>query len=398
MSASTSGTTNTSGTIGTVSFTTDQLLGHAVRRAGKSSGALPEEVGEALTRIAYMWLSKLANRGVQMWTVERYTIGLIPNQIVYPLPIGTFEIQNLLYRTVSMTPADPLGVIADPAVIGTPAILFDQLPFNGDSAALPKGAWVGYDYQYGQPDPIPVGDPLYGSGFLPAVVSWMASANVNMSVAVDYADTLLGPNPWTEWFVPAGDPTPNNPGLIQSPAQQWVCRDMPQTPVPHRYWRLRVTSDPLVGQPGVALSQVQFGARPNEIVCARFNNDQYQQQNNKRSNPSRAPVNWWFQRKRQHPIIEVWPVPAYAFDQLVAWRYRQLQDPGDLTQQLELPQHWWQAAVSGLAELVLLELPDADLKRYPILQATAKADLAEAEMGERDDAPVMLSPLIGCYT
>lgn len=377
--------------VGGVPFTTTQLLGHAVRRCGVATAALPAEVSEALPRIAYLWLSDLANRGVELWTVEQTTLGLVPNQVRYRLPPGTVNVQTVLYRTSSLTPPDGLGgtAIDQQDTPGAAAVfsrdLSVQATFSDDGTLT--GPWVGYDF---------LGNAQ------PTCVSWLNGRNPGTPDGAQYllpvieysTDGLV----WTAAYVPPGSPVPgNDAGYVVCPAGQWTCFDIPSLPVPYgaSWWRLRnATTLPMV------LTALQFSWAPQEVQCSRWNRDQYQQQNNKRNLAGRAILNFWLDKRVDYAELVFQPPPLYAFDQISAWSYRHIKDPGNPLQQMEMPQRWWKATVDGIAYEVAKELP-AELiqpQRIGMLKQDAMTSLVGAEAGEDDKAPTYLNPGIGGYT
>jgi hypothetical protein len=73
-------------------------------------------------------------------------------------------------------------------------------------------------------------------------------------------------------------------------------------------------------------------------------------------------------------------------------------DVGTMTEQIEVPQRWYDAIVSGLAAMLALELPDVDPQMIPVLDAKAAQSLATAQAEERDNSPIMWAPNISMYT
>jgi hypothetical protein len=135
-----------------------------------------------------------------------------------------------------------------------------------------------------------------------------------------------------------------------------------------------------------------------EIPLGRISLDQYSNLTNKTMR-SQQPLEYWFDRKAEDPEINVWPVPDNAFDMLVFWRNRQIQDVGDLSNTLEIPQRWIEAAVTELAVRMLLEIPgEVKQDRYEILKREAKEATFRAQQEERDNSPIMITPNISCYT
>jgi hypothetical protein len=73
-------------------------------------------------------------------------------------------------------------------------------------------------------------------------------------------------------------------------------------------------------------------------------------------------------------------------------------DVGTLTQEVEIPQRWYEAIVSLLAARVALETVEVDPQLIPMLDAKADKALMIAQMEERDNSPMMIQPNISPYT
>lgn len=133
-----------------------------------------------------------------------------------------------------------------------------------------------------------------------------------------------------------------------------------------------------------------------EIPIAPFNRDDYANQPNKEST-SELSVNYWFE-KLVNPQITLWPVPSSDTNHLKLFRYRQIQDIGSLTQEIELPMRWFEAICWHLAARLAFELPGVDPARRAEVVGMADKMVIEVEGGETDSSPTMFAPAIGVYT
>ena len=84
--------------------------------------------------------------------------------------------------------------------------------------------------------------------------------------------------------------------------------------------------------------------------------------------------------------------------QAVIWRSRQIMDVGALTNELEVPQRWYEAVLMNLAHRMSLELPAVPMDRTNYLEKMAAMFLQEAENEERDKSPIYFAPNISVYT
>jgi hypothetical protein len=175
-------------------------------------------------------------------------------------------------------------------------------------------------------------------------------------------------------------------------AGQWTWYDLDSS-VAARYFRVLATSGTL------NFSQIFLGNMPTEIPLARINRDDYTNLPNK-SFQSNRPLQYWFDRQVNRPVMHLWPVPnAQATTyQIVLWRQRYIMDVGTMTQEIEIPQRWYEAIVALLATRLALEVLEVDPQLVPTLNALADKALMIAQMEERDNSPMMIQPNIGPYT
>lgn len=134
-----------------------------------------------------------------------------------------------------------------------------------------------------------------------------------------------------------------------------------------------------------------------EITMARLNRDDYSSLPIKTSQG--IPTQYWYDRQII-PRITLWPVPnaSAAAGSLSVWYHRQIEDVGQLTNTLDLPTRWLEAVVTNLAVRMMQELPQVDMARLQMLQASAADALAQAEAEETDSAPINLAPDLSAYT
>lgn len=133
-----------------------------------------------------------------------------------------------------------------------------------------------------------------------------------------------------------------------------------------------------------------------EIVVTPFNRDDYTNQPNK-TFQSGFITNYYFE-KLVEPRITVWPVPSDDTKCLALYRYRQIQDIGSLTQEIELPTRWYEAISWHLAARLAFELPGVeDVRRKDVLQMASTMTI-EVEAGETDGSPTYFAPRLSVYT
>lgn len=158
------------------------------------------------------------------------------------------------------------------------------------------------------------------------------------------------------------------------------------------YFRVRATTGTL------NQTQVILANTPNEIPMARLNRDDYVNLPNKAFQG--RPLQFWVDRLLNAPVLYLWPVPSAQFvtAQAVVWVKRYIMDVGTMTQEIEIPQRWYDAIVYVLASRLAEETPTVDPQMIAILDQKAQRALLEAENEERDDSPIYLTPNIAVYT
>lgn len=144
------------------------------------------------------------------------------------------------------------------------------------------------------------------------------------------------------------------------------------------------------------VEQTLFSSSNSEIVVTPFNRDDYTNQPSK-THQSGFVTNYYFE-KLVDPQITLWPVPNDDTRCLVLYRYRQIQDVGSLTQEIELPSRWYEAISWHWAARLAFEIPGVDAERRKDVLNMAQGMTIEVEAGESDNAPVYFAPKIGVYT
>jgi len=283
----------------------------------------------------YLILSDLANRGLQLWCIEKLILPMYENMAQVPVPVGTVDILNTNLRTIQY-------LSGTATTTSTTSVIL----FSTASTVTTVGI-------------------LWSAASQPFVIEYSANGSS-----------------WTTIETVA------NPSLV---AGEWVWTDIDGS-VTAFYWRVRVTTGTL------SATSVVFGNTPNEIVMARLNRDSYNNLPNKTFQG--RPLQFWLDRQLNQPFMYVWPVPnaAFTLSQITTYTKRYIMDVGSLTQEIEVPQRWFNAIVYLLSAALAEELPTVDPTLIQILDQKAMRALNQAEMEERDNSPIYFTPNIGVYT
>jgi hypothetical protein len=324
-----------SNTVSQTNFNTRRVIDNAIRRCKLTAQQITAEHIDIANDQLYLFLSDLANQGAPLWCIEKQIYPLYEGVGDITMTDGTVDILNSNFRTLQPV----TGTNVDTSTSRTVEFPTDIFVAN-----------VG--------------------------VYWTAAA---VPIALERSDDNII---WTT--IQTETPT--------ATAGEWTWFDLDSS-VAARYFRVRATSGTL------SFSQIYLANTPTEIPLARMNRDDYTNLPNKAFQNNR-PLQFWFDRQVNNPIMHMWPVPndAATVCQIVVWRQRYIMDVGTMTQDVEVPQRWLEAIVSGLAAKMALELVEVDVNLIPILDQKAAISLNIAQMEERDNSPMMIAPNISPYT
>ena len=324
-----------SGTVSQTTFNTRRVIEHAARRCKMPAQSLSAEHVDIANDNLYLLLSALANEGAPLWCIQKTIYPLYEGTSYVTTDSGTVDILNANLRWLQ-------------EVSGT----------NVDTATTRVTEFAS-----------------------PTAVSTLGIFWSAPSVPVEFARSDDGVT-WT---------------IIQSEvpnvsAGEWSWYDLDSS-VSAKYFRVRATSGSL------GFSQIYLGNTPTEIPLARLNRDDYTNLPNK-SFQSNRPLQYWLDRQSLSPVMNLWPVPnnAATVMQVVVWAHRHIMDVGTMTQEIEVPQRWYDAIVSMLAVKLAMEFVEVDPSVIPMLDAKAQQTLYMAQQEERDNSPINIAPAIGAYT
>ena len=326
-----------SGTVSMTVFNTRKVIDHAYRRCRiPPEGISSEQIDFALDTL-YLVLSMLANRGLQLWCIERYLMPLYEAQGLITMPNGIVDILNTNLRTIE--------VVNENTTDTTTSTTYTTIFPAATQVTVIGIEWSGASTSY----------------------------------------ALETSNNGTTWTTLSTQDNPN----VTAGVVTWV--DV-QGSLATTYFRVRATTGVL------NQTQVIFANTPNEIPMARLNRDDYVNLPNKTFEG--RPLQFWCDRQLNNPVLYLWPVPSAQFvtAQVVVWVKRYIMDVGTMTQEIEVPQRWYDSIVYVLAARLAEETPTVDPQMIAILDQKAQRSLLEAENEERDDSPIYLTPNIAVYT
>ena len=324
-----------SGTVSQTTFDTRRVIEHAARRCKLPAQALSAEHVDIANDALYLLLSDLANQGAPLWCIQKTIYPLYEGVNSIETIPGTVDILNSNLRTLSQLTGTNTDTATERVV---------------DFATTTPVTTVG--------------------------VLWSAAA-----VPVEFARSDDG----LTWDVIQTE-------VPSATSGEWTWYDLASV-VPASYFRVRATSGTL------GFSQIYLGNNPTEIPLARLNRDDFTNLPNKAFQSNR-PLQYWFDRQTPQPFMRMWPVPnnAATVMQIVVWAHRHIMDVGTMTQELEVPQRWYETIVAMLAAKLAMEFVEVDASLIPMLDGKAQQTLYQTQQEERDKSPLNIAPAIGAYT
>jgi hypothetical protein len=324
-----------SNTVSQTVFNTRKVIENAIRRCKMPAESITAEYVDIANDQLYLLLADLANMGAPLWCIEKQILPLYDGEGYITLDTKVVDILNSNLRQLQ-------------SVTGTNTTTSTTrtIAFGGDTFVTTVG------------------------------VRWTAAS---VPIALERSvDNIVWTTIQTE-----------TPVAI---AGEWTWYDLDSS-IATLYFRVRATSGTL------SFSEIYTGNTPTEIPLARMNRDDYTNLPNK-SFQSNRPLQFWYDRLIPNPVMRLWPVPnsGAITSQIVLWVQRYIMDVGTMTQEIEVPQRWYEAIVSMLAAKMALEIMEVDAGLISLLDAKAERALYVAQAEERDNSPMMMAPNIAVYT
>jgi hypothetical protein len=324
-----------SNTVSQTVFDTRKVMENAFRRCRVRPEQITAEYVSVANDQLYLLLSDLANMGAPLWCIEKQILPLYDGEGYITLDTKVVDILNSNLRQLQTV----TGTNSTTATTRT-------IDFGGATFVTTVG------------------------------VKWSAAA---VPIALERSvDGIV----WTT--IQTETPT--------AVAGEWTWYDL-ESSVATEFFRVRATSGSL------NFLDIYTGNTPTEIPLARLNRDDYTNLPNKTFQSNR-PLQFWYDRLIPNPVMRLWPVPnsGAITSQIVLWVQRYIMDVGTMTQELEVPQRWYEAIVAMLASKLALEISEVDTSLIPLLDQKANVALYTAQAEERDNSPMMMAPNISQYT
>lgn len=335
--------TDTSGTIGQVTFTNQVVYDHAFLGCRLARQQISEEYILTAEQQLGLMLSSWANEGAPLWCQTKYILPLL--QGVYSLNVaqyapGVVDILEANLRYLSQLTG------ATVATVGAANSVTTQL-----QTAM----------------------SIENVGLLSTVTG---KFNLSLQYSLDGVA-------WVTFFT-------NPAQALTAGTYFWMdFQGLPQA----AYWRVQAN-----GPTVLALQTLFLGNNAQEIQVARINKDDYWNLPNKTFQG--RPVQYWCDRQVAGPVMNLWPAPgaAFAVQQITVLAHRQIMDVGSMTQQIEAPQRAFDAIWTNLSARLRMVIPEVDKQKTADLPDMAKAAKKLFWSQEIDDSPINLQIDLSAYT
>lgn len=322
-------------TVSQTTFDTRRVIEHAARRCKLPAQSLSAEHVDIAMDSLYLLLSDLANRGGQLWCIQKTIYPLYEGNSQIITYSGTVDILNSNLRSLQ-------------AVTGTntDAATYREIDFTTAATVTTVG------------------------------IKWSApSANISLQRSDDGVT-------WTT----VQTETPS------ATTGEWTWYDL-QTAVAAQYFRVLATNGTL------DFEQIYTGNTPTEIPLARMNRDDFTNLPNKSFTSNRPLQYWLDRQALSPVLnLWPVPNASAETSQIVVWAQRHIMDVGTMAQEIEVPQRWYEAIVSMLAAKLAAEFVEVDAAIVPMLDQKAAQALYVAQMEERDNSPINILPNFSMYT
>ncbi len=359
---------STSGTVSTTVFKTYKIVDHAFRRCRMAPEEItPQHLQTALDCL-FLNFSKMANRGIPLWTIQRYILPLYQGQYQVDCPVGTVDTLNVALRTLLRL----TGTYT--ASEGDASLAFDGDVKTSCTQTTPGGN-IAIEFD--------------GTTNISNVGILFNSTVAALSFVIE---TTSDGSTWNTVYT-------NDAYASVQGEWLWVDLDSPTTALISGYQnditacRIRAIAPSILNIDEFFLSNT-----PQEIPMANINKDDYANLPN--HNFQGRPVQWWYNIQLSPPQMWIWPAANAAanFQQLILYSHRQIQDVGTLNQLIEFPTRWYDAAIWDLAMILCDEIKEVPPGRKEEIRTDAEKSITEAWNQETDRSPIYLRVNISPYT
>lgn len=348
----------TSGTVSQTIFPTQKVIDHIMRRCQLAPQQITAEHIDTVQDLLFLYLSTLASRGIALWAIQKDILPIYPSVSTVPCPVGTVDMLNANLRTLQRITGEYSSTEGDAE------LAFDEDIVTACTQTTPAG-YIQIEYSEGT--------QITTYGILPASTGvW----DISIEGSEDGVTFL---------------PLYENAALSVL-AGEWFWVDLQGQP-PVNFIRLQAHNTTI-------LNVLEFVTAnlPNEIPMYKMNRDDYSNLPDKTFDG--RPVQYWYNKQRERPLMELWPAPQYQFTfaQIVTYTQRYVQDVGTMVQDLDIPQRWFLAVICEVARQAARSIKEVKRDLIPELDAEAGLQTRVAWDSETDSSRASFRPNLSPYT
>lgn len=344
-----------------------KLIDFAYRASGKYAEEATPEIVEA-GKLALLYINQnLSNKGVNLWRVQQYIFGARSGQRELEMPVGTIDVYNINYNY----PIRP-EIGEDGAYLASACNPYHpvELAFDTDTETYALNSttngYMGANYGTGSaPRIVNIGVLPKGSYVIHVYYEY-SNDGVVWTTLQDFGEQALQDGVWQYWQL--------------------------ERTVPAQYVRIRE-----VGGATLSIDELVFASVQQAIPLARMNHDDYYNLPNKNF-PGVRSLQYWFDRQAEQPRLWLWPVPQNSFQQFEALLHMQIENVGQLSNSVNVPDRWMPYIQAQLNHDLAMQIPGVDLQRVAYLERIANDRYMDAMAEERDKSPVYFQSNISYYT
>jgi hypothetical protein len=347
----------TSGTVAQTRVNVRQLIDGAARRCKIPPQKLSREDIYTAKELLFEILSSWSNRGLFLPAIQSHILPMYSGVQTIPCPAGTVDALNTNIRqltrlrgTASASEGD-----ADSAFDGDIDTACTQVAAAGNISVELVDAET------------------------PTNLGILFNATGTVSFQVQSSDDGLS---WTTRYEETD---------YSAAAGAWYWWDVEGLPAA-AFWRLQAVAPTVLD-----VAEFVLAGNPTEIPLSKINRDDYMNLPNKVF-PSR-PVQFYYDKQVPIPNAVLWPAPSseFTFWQIVMTTQRLIQDPGALTNEIEIPPGGLLALKASLAYQLAGELMNSLMKPIDLLDEMNRS-LNDFWAGQTDSSQTRLAPDISPYT
>ncbi len=343
----------TSGTYNFNDIQIDDIVREGYERCGIVSDKLTGlQLKSAVTSMNFM-LSQWINQGLNLWVIEKCMLPLRVGQPTYQLPDATVDILELTGAQLIRLNTEGNAT----STSGVAANAFDNNPLTACIQDAPNG-WIAWNY------------------LVPTAVWYVgivSNITANYSLYIEYFDGY-------NWLIAY-----DTGSQLYNQGEE-VCYVLPTAYTALGY-RIRE-----YGGATLNIQEIIFSKPDVTRLFSRISRETYISIANK---TTQGTSNSFYIDRTKNPVLNLWGVPDGTYSHLVFNRTRYVQDIGRLTNNVDTPQRFYEALVSGLAANLALKFA---MDRYPTLAALAQEAYSVAARQDTESVPMRIQPNYIGYT